>query len=281
MSRKKAWSALTPPAEAPKSVDAPVVSTSTNADNTVTLKSGKVELGQGILTALAQIAADGLGLPVERVEFRAGHSDHPDGGVAGGSGHTATAGSALFGAGSDAVARLAELAAAHPESPLFGAGNAGIDAIESEGLLENVRRVSAYIRRTCMVGPVTATQGEGFLLPDLVTEATSASAEGRPMRIGDLSTSRDYTDVRDVARGVKPKVQHYTPTGVHMMGTCLISRESGEPRCGGAVHRRGLGGVGRGAAQPGDHAAERHGAGRAARSRRHIAARSAPLRNRC
>ena len=33
--------------------------------------------------------------------------------------------------------------------------------------------------------------------------------------------------VRDVARGVKPKVQHYTPTGVHMMGTCLISRTGG------------------------------------------------------
>lgn len=41
---------------------------------------------------------------------------------------------------------------------------AAIDAIESEGLLENVRRVSAYIRETCVVGPVTATQGEGFLL---------------------------------------------------------------------------------------------------------------------
>jgi len=41
---------------------------------------------------------------------------------------------------------------------------AGIDAIEAEGLLENVRRVSAYIRNTCVVGPVTATQGEGFLL---------------------------------------------------------------------------------------------------------------------
>lgn len=41
---------------------------------------------------------------------------------------------------------------------------AGIDAIESEGLLENVRRVSAYIRKTCVVGPVTAAQGEGFLL---------------------------------------------------------------------------------------------------------------------
>lgn len=39
-----------------------------------------------------------------------------------------------------------------------------IEAIESEDLLENVRRVSDYIRRTCIVGPVQACQGEGFLL---------------------------------------------------------------------------------------------------------------------
>jgi acetylornithine/succinyldiaminopimelate/putrescine aminotransferase len=39
-----------------------------------------------------------------------------------------------------------------------------IEAIESEDLLANVRRVSDYIRRTCIVGPVRASQGEGFLL---------------------------------------------------------------------------------------------------------------------
>jgi acetylornithine/N-succinyldiaminopimelate aminotransferase len=38
-----------------------------------------------------------------------------------------------------------------------------IDAIESEHLLERVRRVSAYIRETCIVGPVTGHQGAGFL----------------------------------------------------------------------------------------------------------------------
>ena len=39
-----------------------------------------------------------------------------------------------------------------------------IDAIESEQLLANVRNVSRLIRETCLVGPVTGTQGEGFLL---------------------------------------------------------------------------------------------------------------------
>jgi len=39
-----------------------------------------------------------------------------------------------------------------------------IDTIESEALLANVRQVSAYIRSSCIVGPVTGVQGAGFLL---------------------------------------------------------------------------------------------------------------------
>ncbi|MEA3142377.1 MAG: acetylornithine/N-succinyldiaminopimelate aminotransferase [Gammaproteobacteria bacterium] len=39
-----------------------------------------------------------------------------------------------------------------------------IDTIESESLLANVRQVSAYIRSSCLIGPVTGVQGAGFLL---------------------------------------------------------------------------------------------------------------------
>ena len=46
-------------------------------------------------------------------------------------------------------------------------------------------------------------QKDGFLLPDLVTGAEAAAAQGRPMQVGDLTTSRDYTDVRDVARAYR------------------------------------------------------------------------------
>jgi acetylornithine/N-succinyldiaminopimelate aminotransferase len=38
-----------------------------------------------------------------------------------------------------------------------------IEAIEAEHLLERVQRVSAYIRETCIVGPITGHQGAGFL----------------------------------------------------------------------------------------------------------------------
>ena len=62
------------------------------------------------------------------MEFRAGSSDLPDAGIAGGSSHTATAGMAIHNAGADVVAKLAELATGDERSPLFGAGNAGVIA---------------------------------------------------------------------------------------------------------------------------------------------------------
>jgi xanthine dehydrogenase YagR molybdenum-binding subunit len=98
------------------------------ADGTALVETAGVDMGQGAWTALAQIAAEALGLDPELVEFRSGVSDLPDGGVAGGSGHTASAGLALHNAGEDAVARLAEIAGADPASPLFGTGNIGVVA---------------------------------------------------------------------------------------------------------------------------------------------------------
>ena len=37
-------------------------------------------------------------------------------------------------------------------------------AIKNERLLERVRRVGAYIRTSCILGPVTAHQGAGLLI---------------------------------------------------------------------------------------------------------------------
>ena len=96
------------------------------SDGTGLVETSAIDMGQGALTALAQIAADSLGLDIDQIEFRAGSSDLPDGGVAGGSGHTATAGAAIDAAGGDAIAKLADLATADQRSPLFGAGNAGV-----------------------------------------------------------------------------------------------------------------------------------------------------------
>jgi xanthine dehydrogenase YagR molybdenum-binding subunit len=97
-------------------------------DGSGLMETGAHDMGQGAWTAFAQIAADGLGLDIERLEFRAGTSDLPDAGIAGGSAHTATAGMAIHNAGAAVIAKLADLATTNERSPLFGAGNAGVVA---------------------------------------------------------------------------------------------------------------------------------------------------------
>jgi xanthine dehydrogenase YagR molybdenum-binding subunit len=92
------------------------------------MEIGAHDMGQGAWTALAQIAADALGLDLDQLDFRSGTSDLPDAGIAGGSSHTATAGMAIHNAGADVIARLAALATNDERSPLFGAGNAGVIA---------------------------------------------------------------------------------------------------------------------------------------------------------
>ncbi|GJD53497.1 Aldehyde oxidoreductase molybdenum-binding subunit PaoC [Methylobacterium crusticola] len=98
------------------------------ASGDATVEIGAIDMGQGAWTSLAQIAAEELGLDIDRIDFRIGSSDLPDGGIAGGSAHTATAGAAIHGAAAQVVAQLAALATADPASPLYGAGNAGVVA---------------------------------------------------------------------------------------------------------------------------------------------------------
>jgi xanthine dehydrogenase YagR molybdenum-binding subunit len=98
------------------------------SDGSGVMETGAHDMGQGAWTALAQVAADALALDLSQIEFKAGTSDLPDAGIAGGSAHTATAGSAIHNAGAAVIAKLAELATSDERSPLFGAGNAGLIA---------------------------------------------------------------------------------------------------------------------------------------------------------
>jgi nicotinate dehydrogenase subunit B len=83
-----------------------------NADGTATVFTGKVELGQGILTALRQIAAEELDLPLERIEMISGDTGRtPNEGQTAGSQSVENSGTALRLAGAEARAVLLELAA--------------------------------------------------------------------------------------------------------------------------------------------------------------------------
>jgi xanthine dehydrogenase YagR molybdenum-binding subunit len=143
-------------------------------DGSGVMEIGAHDMGQGAWTALAQIAADGLGLDIDQVEFRSGTSDLPDGGIAGGSAHTATAGMAIHNAGADVVARLADLATSDDRSPLFGAGNAGV--IARGGRLfrrDDESRSEGYSDILGRTG-LTEIEGEGKSAANQAAQATYA-----------------------------------------------------------------------------------------------------------
>jgi xanthine dehydrogenase YagR molybdenum-binding subunit len=88
------------------------------ADGRYQVSIGAADLGTGTWTALTQIAADALEVPVERVELRIGDTALPRATVAGGSAGTTAWGSAV-------VHAARELRARHGESPAEGAEATG------------------------------------------------------------------------------------------------------------------------------------------------------------
>jgi xanthine dehydrogenase YagR molybdenum-binding subunit len=143
-------------------------------DGTGVMEIGAHEMGQGAWTALAQIAADSLGLDIDQVDLRSGTSDLPDAGIAGGSSHTATAGMAIHSAGADVIARLADLATGDDRSPLFGAGNAGV--IARDGRLfrrDDENRSESYADILVRAG-LTEIEGRGKSAADPAAQSSYA-----------------------------------------------------------------------------------------------------------
>jgi xanthine dehydrogenase YagR molybdenum-binding subunit len=143
-------------------------------DGTGVMEIGAHDMGQGAWTALAQIAADGLGLDIDQVEFRSGTSDLPDAGIAGGSSHTATAGMAIHAAGADVIAKLADLATGDGRSPLFGAANAGV--IARDGRLfrrDDESRSESYAAILARAGRAQI-EGRGSSATDPVSQSSYA-----------------------------------------------------------------------------------------------------------
>lgn len=82
---------------------------------------------------------------------------------------------------------------------------------------------SVSIRPFNHIGP---GQGEGFLLPDLAKQINECPKDGE-IKVGNLKTSRDYTDVRDVVRAYRLLVEaNNLPSEIY--NVCSGNSKSGE-----------------------------------------------------
>jgi xanthine dehydrogenase YagR molybdenum-binding subunit len=121
-----------------------------DADGVVTVRQGMTDIGTGTYTVLAQIAAETLGVPLDKVRVEIGDSEMPPAPGSGGQFGAATAGSAALDAGMNLRRAIAEAAVADPGSPLHGGDAAqvtfhdGLVAIEnrSETLSDLIRRAA-------------------------------------------------------------------------------------------------------------------------------------------
>ena len=85
-----------------------------------TAACGTQDIGTGTYTVMAQIMADSLGLPIDKVEIKLGDTIYPQGPGSGGSQTMATTGPAVRAAALTLKNKVILLAVADKKSPLFG-----------------------------------------------------------------------------------------------------------------------------------------------------------------
>jgi xanthine dehydrogenase YagR molybdenum-binding subunit len=85
------------------------------------VRAGSQEIGCGTYTIMAQVAADALGLPVDRVRFELGDTDLPPTPPSVGSATASSTGPAVNAAAMAARQKLVQMAIADAASPLHGA----------------------------------------------------------------------------------------------------------------------------------------------------------------
>ena len=96
------------------------------ADGSAVFGASAQEFGTGATTAMTQVAADALALPLDAVRFEAGDTDLPNTSSAVGSSGAMMVSSAVHDAGVQLRDRLIAMAVADPGSPLHGADPATI-----------------------------------------------------------------------------------------------------------------------------------------------------------
>jgi xanthine dehydrogenase YagR molybdenum-binding subunit len=101
-------------------------------DGLAVFRSSTQDLGTGTYTVMTQIAADALGVPVERVRFELGDSQLPEAPVSGGSTTVASVGPAVQAAGRALRLKLIGIALADTGSPLHGALAGDVEVADGE-----------------------------------------------------------------------------------------------------------------------------------------------------
>jgi xanthine dehydrogenase YagR molybdenum-binding subunit len=200
-------------------------------DGTALAESSTHDLGTGAYTVLTQVAADTLGLPVERVRVDIGDTDLPKAFVSGGSATTMSVGSAIQGAGRAALAKLKEAARGDSRSPLYGAP---ADRIAARGgglwLTDNPSKGETFGAVLSRAGVREVEGGFDMQFNDREKKHSSHSfgAHFAEVRVdpdfGEVRLTR-FTGVFDIGRAMNRKLAESQMRGGVVMGLGMALME--------------------------------------------------------
>jgi len=136
------------------------------ADGTIRLQQGMTDIGTGSYTILAQIAAETMGVPLEKVIVEIGDSGFAPAPGSGGQFGAASAGSGALAGGMALRAKLTEMAVGDPDSPLFGAAPEAVEFRDGLITVENrSETIAALVQRLAPQG--VEAEGASAPAPDI------------------------------------------------------------------------------------------------------------------
>ncbi|MCH6483637.1 xanthine dehydrogenase family protein molybdopterin-binding subunit [Pseudoxanthomonas sp. LH2527] len=190
-------------------------------DGTASVASATSDIGPGTYTVMTMIAAEFLGLALEKVKFELGDTDQPRAPAQGGSWTTSSVGSAVRGAALTITGKLLDLANQDAGSPLRGAS---IDEVE---MFENRLRLKSDATRSVDIAALMQRAGTQEL-----TEVYDSKPSPEREKFASLAHGAQFVEVK-----VDPE-----------LGTVRVSRVIEITACGKilnplASHSQEIGGV--------------------------------------
>ncbi len=204
------------------------------ADGSAHVTSATSDIGPGTYTVMTMIAAEYLGLPIERVKFELGDTKFPRAPSQGGSQTTSSVGSAVHGAALAVTAKLLELANRDANSPLKAATAADVEMLDGRLRLKSdpsrFVTISDVMRRNNLT-EVTETF-ESKPSPERQKYATMAhGAQFVEVKVDpDLGVIRVTRAIEVTACGkiINPKASHSQEIGGVVWGIGMALQEATE-----------------------------------------------------
>lgn len=204
------------------------------ADGTANISSATSDIGPGTYTAMTQIGAESLGLPIEKVKFELGDTKFPRAPIQGGSFTTASVGSAIFESAQNLKGKIAELANKDVASPLKDSKPADLEFLDGKLFVKSDPSRSVNVSEVMKRNNLTEIVDVHEARPSPARQQYATGVHGAQfveVKIDPDIKKIDVTRVIEVSacgKIINPKTSHSQEIGGIVWGISMALHEAAE-----------------------------------------------------